>query len=71
MPCRGQFQKGRKPAVQLIYSSKMSLKCHTENKETGINSKILCEIGGSVITKGQGSLLLITLLGKAENKRLP
>lgn len=69
MPPGGEFLKGRKPAVQLISSSKMSLKYHSENKETDINSRILCKIGGSVIPKGQGSLLLITLL-KTENQRL-
>lgn len=69
MPCGGEFQKGRKPTVQLIYSSKMSLKYHTENKETNINSRILCKLGGNVIPRGQGSLLLITLF-KAENQRL-
>lgn len=69
MPCGGELQKGSKPAVQLIYSSKMSLKYHGENKETDINSRILRKIGGSVILKGQGSSLLITLL-KAENQIL-
>lgn len=49
MPSGGELQKGRKPAVQLINSSKMSLKYHGENKETDINSRVLCKIGGSVI----------------------
>lgn len=49
MPSGGELQKGRKPAVQLINSSKMSLKYHGENKETDINSSVLCKIGGSVI----------------------
>jgi len=69
MPCGRKFQKARKPAVQLIYSSKMSLKYHTENKETDVNSGVLCKISGHVIPKGQGSLFLITLLN-AENQRL-
>jgi len=47
----------------------MSLKYHTENKETDINSGVLCKISGHVIPKGQGSLFLITLLN-AENQRL-
>lgn len=55
--------------MQLIYSSKTSLNYHRENKETDINSGVLCKIGGSVIPKGQSSLLLIILF-KAEKQRL-